>query len=73
MSDDLPLVPDRAHVVETFVERRNGQWEVDIVVVFEDRVVRKMVNRYMSERRARVAAGWIKRAAQRDVAGPLNG
>ena len=58
---------------EPAVKRRNGQWEVDIVVVFEDRVVRKMVSRYMSERRARVAAGWIKRAAQRDVAGPLNG
>jgi hypothetical protein len=58
---------------EPAVKRRNGQWEVDIVVVFEDRVVRKMVDGSMNERRARPGARWIERAARRDVAGPLDG
>ena len=59
--------------METYVERRNGQWEVDIVVIFEDGAVRKMVNTFRTERRAQIAAEWIKRAAQRDIAGPING
>lgn len=66
-------MPDRAYDVETYVERRDGQWVVDIVVVFEDEVVRKTINAYRTERRAQIAAEWIKRAAQRDVAGPING
>lgn len=74
MSDDvLPPGADRARFVETVVERRHGQWEVDILVFFDDRVVRKMINGYMSERRAKIAAEWIKRAAQRDIGGPVNG
>ena len=59
--------------METYVERRNGQWEVDIMVIFEDGVVRKTVNTFRTERRAQIAAEWIKRAAQRDIAGPING
>jgi hypothetical protein len=66
-------MPDRAGPVETYVERRNGQWEVDIMVIFEDGVVRKTVNTFRTERRAQIAAEWIKRAAQRDIAGPING
>jgi hypothetical protein len=73
MTDDPPHMPDRAGAVETYVERRNGQWEVDIVVIFEDGAVRKTVNTFRTERRAQIAAEWIKRAAQRDISGPVNG
>lgn len=66
-------MPDRAYDVETYVEQRNGQWFVDIVVVFADEVVRKTVNVYRNQRRAEIAAAWIKRAAARDIEGPLNG
>jgi len=73
VTDDPPPLPDRAGAGEPYVERRNGQWEVDIVVIFEDGAVRKMVNTFRTERRAQIAAEWIKRAAQRDIAGPING
>ncbi len=74
MTDDFPLhMPDRAFAIETYVEPERGQWVVDIVVIFEDEVVRRRINTYRTETRARIAAGWIKRAAQRDIAGPING
>ncbi len=66
-------MPDRALAVETIVERRKGQWEVDIVVTFIDGIVREHVNTFRTERRAQIAADWIKRAAQRDIWGPDNG
>jgi hypothetical protein len=66
-------MPDRAYEVETYVEHRNGTWEVDIVVIFDDEIVRKTINTFRTERRAEIAASWIKRAAQRDISGPLNG
>jgi hypothetical protein len=68
-----PHVPDRAFAVETYVERRRGQWAVDIVVIFEDEVIRRTINTFRSERRAQAAASWIKRAAQRDIRGPIDG
>lgn len=68
-----PHLPDRAYEVETYVEQERGQWVVDIVVIFEDEVVRKRVNTFRTERRAQIAAEWIKRAAQRDIQGPING
>jgi hypothetical protein len=46
---------------------------VDIVVIFEDEVIRRTINTFRSERRAQAAASWIKRAAQRDIQGPIDG
>jgi len=66
-------MPEEAYAVETYVESERGQWVVDIVVIFEDEAVRRRINTYRTERRARIAAEWIKRAAQRDIKGPLNG
>jgi hypothetical protein len=66
-------MPEEAYAVETYVEQERGQWVVDIVVIFEDEAVRRRINTYRTERRARIAAEWIKRAAQRDIKGPLNG
>lgn len=74
MTDELPPhMPERAVTVETFVELERGQWVVDIVVIFPDGAVRRRVNTFRTEARARIAASWIKRAAQRDVEGPLHG
>lgn len=74
MSDDRPPhMPDEAYAVETYVEEVRGQWVVDIVVIFEDEAVRHRINTFRTERRARIAAEWIKRAAQREIKGPLNG
>jgi hypothetical protein len=66
-------MPEQAYAVETYVEEERGQWVVDIVVIFEDEAIRRRVNTFRTERRARIAAEWIKRAAQRDIKGPLNG
>jgi hypothetical protein len=62
-----------ALAVETYVEQDRGRWVVEIVVVFPDEVVRRRVNDYPSKRHAEIAASWIKRGAQRDIEGPLNG
>ena len=59
--------------VETFVRQESGEWIVDIAVAFPDGVVRHHVNTYRSERHARIAAQWIRRAASRDIEGPING
>jgi len=64
---------DRAYEVETYLEEVQGQWAVDIMVIFEDEVVRRRINTYRTEQMARIAAGWIKRAAQRDIDGPIHG
>jgi hypothetical protein len=66
-------MPDRAYAVETYIEQERGQWVVDIVVIFEDEAVRRRINTFRTEARARIAAEWIKRAAQRDIAGPIDG
>lgn len=59
--------------VETEVIPERGQWAVDIVVIFDDGVVRRRVDTYRTEALAKIAAKSIKRAAERDIAGPLNG
>lgn len=81
-SDEPPEIPtpaastrsgDEAIAVETFVSESNGRWVVEIVVVFPDEAVRRTVNNYRTKRHADIAASWIKRAAQRDIEGPLHG
>jgi hypothetical protein len=57
--------------VETVVVPRHGLWYVDIVVVYPDGVVRRRVGTYRTEQRATVAARLIKRAAERDIPGPV--
>lgn len=57
---------DDAHCVETVVVAERGQWAVDIVVVFDDGVVRKRITTYRTRGRAELAASLIKRAAERD-------
>lgn len=65
---------DDALDVQTVVVHENGQWAVDIVVVFADGVVRKRIDTYMTRSRADIAADLIKRAAERDIGGgPLHG
>lgn len=57
--------------VETIVVHERGHWAVDIVVVFDDGVVRKRINTHRTRRRAELAASLIKRAAERDLKRPL--
>ena len=64
---------DDAQAVETVVVEERGQFAVDIVVVFADGVVRKRIATHRTRRRAEIAASLIKRAAERDLRGPLNG
>lgn len=64
---------DRAEGVETVVTEERGRWIVEIVVVFADGVVRRRINDYPTRRRAEIAADWIRRTADRDIEGPLNG
>jgi hypothetical protein len=78
--DDIdPPAPDRgrsgdeAIAVDTYVSLDAGRWKVEIVVIFPDEAVRRTVNHYRTERQAEIAASWIKRAAQRDIEGPLHG
>lgn len=59
--------------VDTFVRCERGRWIVDIAVTFRDGVVRRQVGDYSTEREARIAAGWIRRGADRDIDGPANG
>jgi hypothetical protein len=63
----------QAHDVETVVVEERRQWHVEIIVVFEDEVVRRRVGTYRTEKRARIAADLIKRTAQRDISGPIHG
>jgi len=81
-ADDHPDPPGSAHpgrsgneaiTVETFVSEESGRWKVEIVVIFPDEAVRRTVNHYRTRRHAEIAASWIKRAAQRDIEGPLHG
>jgi hypothetical protein len=73
-SDDKPRSSRaHAHDVETAVVAERGQWHVEIIVVFEDEVVRRRVGTYFTERRAQIAADLIKRTAQRDISGPIHG
>jgi hypothetical protein len=59
--------------VTTVVVPERGRWAVDIIVVFADGVVRKRIHTHATKRRAELAADLIKRAAERDIAGPIQG
>lgn len=59
--------------VETVVTEERGRWAVDIVVVFADGVVHKRIDTHSTKARAELSARLIKRAAERDIRGPLNG
>ncbi|MBS4727588.1 hypothetical protein MSM1_04225 [Mycobacterium sp. SM1] len=60
--------------VQTVVVEERGRWAVDIVVVFADGVLRKRIETYYYTRaRAELSARLIKRAAERDLRGPLHG
>jgi len=56
-----------ARTVDTVVVPERGHWAVEIVVVFDDGVVRKRISTHRSRRRAELAADLIKRAAEREV------
>ena len=71
--DRAPGTGHLAIAVETYVQQERGRWVVEIVVVFTDEVVRRRINDYPTRRHAEIAANWIKRGAQRDIEGPLNG
>jgi hypothetical protein len=67
--------PNNYHAdsVETVVFPERGRWVVEIVVMFADGVVRHRIDSFATKRRAELSAGLIKRAAERDLRGPLNG
>jgi hypothetical protein len=64
---------DEALAVETVVVPERGRWAVDIIVVFADGIVRKRIDTHPTKARAELSARTIKRAAERDIRGPLNG
>lgn len=64
---------DEALGVETVVVPERGRWAVEIVVVFADGVVRKRIDTHATKARAELSARLIKRAAERELRGPLNG
>ena len=64
---------DEAQDVQTVVVEESGRWAVDIIVVFADGVVRKRINTHATKARAEIAADLIRRAANRDIGGPLHG
>jgi hypothetical protein len=64
---------DDALHVETVVVEERGRWAVEIVVVFADGVVRKRIDTHHTKARAELSANVIRRAAERDIRGPVNG
>ncbi|WP_099024203.1 hypothetical protein [Mycolicibacterium palauense] len=64
---------DEALDVTTVVIEERGRWAVEIIVVFADGVVRRRIDTHATKRRAEISAGLIKRAAERNIRGPLNG
>jgi hypothetical protein len=74
-SSPNPVVPNvgRADSVETIVSPERGRWVVEIVVIFADGVVRHRIDTFPTKARAELSARLIKRAAERDLRGPLNG
>ena len=59
--------------VQTVVVEERGRWAVEIVVVFADGVVRKRIDTHATKARAELSANLIRRAAERDIRGPVNG
>lgn len=69
-----PTGRHEAFAVETVVAPERGQWAVDIVVVFEDEVIRRRIDTYRTERLAQISADLIRRTALRELpGGPING
>ena len=68
-----PMAKERALGVETEIVPERGQWAVDIIVFFADGVVRRRIATYRTKKLAKVSASSIKRAAERDIPGPLYG
>lgn len=64
---------DEALDVQTVVVEESGRWAVEIVVVFADGVVRRRIDTHHTKRRAEISAALIKRAAERNIRGPING
>jgi hypothetical protein len=64
---------DAAVNVATVVVEERGRWVVEIIVVFADGVVRKRINDHATKARAELAADLIRRAAERDIGGPVHG
>lgn len=64
---------EEALAVDTVVVPHRGRWAVDIIVVFTDGVVRKRIDTHPTQARAELSARLIKRAAERELRGPLNG
>ncbi|GAA2809488.1 hypothetical protein GCM10010533_54890 [Mycolicibacterium pallens] len=64
---------DEALDVQTVVVEERGRWAVDIVVVSADGVVRKRIDTHNTKARAELSARLIKRAAERDIRGPIHG
>ena len=64
---------DEALDVQTVVVEERGRWAVEIVVVFADGVVRKRIDTHSTRARAELSANLIKRAAERDIRGPIHG
>jgi hypothetical protein len=64
---------DEALDVQTVVVEERGRWAVEIVVVFADGVVRKRINTHHTKARAELSANLIRRAAERDIRGPIHG
>ncbi|GEL19896.1 hypothetical protein [Pseudonocardia asaccharolytica] len=59
--------------VETVVVTDSGQWAVELVVLYRDGVVRRRIDTYPTKARAEIAARMIKRGAERETRGPVNG
>ena len=68
-----PGTGDPAIAVDTTVREERGRWIVDIAVVFPDGAVQHTVNDYPTRRHAEIAARWMRRAADRDIEGPIHG
>ena len=67
------MATERALGVETEIVAERGLWAVDIIVFFADGVVRRRITTYRTEALARISASYIKRAAEREIPGPLYG
>ena len=61
-----PGYPDQALDVTTSVEYERGQWVVYMEVMFWDETRRFRVEAYRTERRARIAAEYMRRYADVD-------
>ena len=68
-----PTGTHQAYSVETVVIPERGQWAVDIIVLFDDELIRRRISTYRSERLAQISADLIRRTAEREISGPRNG